>query len=385
MNFELDTAQREILKAAREFAKGEFDRDRVQELEKESRFPEEVWRKAADLGFIGIHFDEAVSGGGMGVLENALLAEAFCRQDSSLGSALMLAGHGAECPLRFGDEDQKARWPPAVAEGRTRCGAALWEPNGDADPGAVTTTALKDGGGWRLTGTKQFVINGGAAGLYIVLARTDPEADAAAGLSMFVVAADVSGVSWRSQGEKLGTRMVPLATLELADVKLPAGSLVGREGRGLAQAEAFLAESRLSFAAMALGTARGALDRALDYSRQREQFGRKLAKFEVTAHKLADMTLQVELARLITHEAAWRFDAGRPDERLICLARLQAGQAAVAVADEAVQLLGGYGYMQEYEVEHFYRDAKALDLFAGPRGAEKNRVAAKVIGKIKAR
>ena len=384
MNFELLRSHKEIQKAARDFAKGEFKKEIALELNKKHEFPKKIWKKAADLGFIGIHFPEEYSGQGLGALENILVAEAFCSGDSSIGSALILSGFASECILRFGSDELKKQLLPKVAEGKMLSAGAFTEPDHGSDITSMNTTAVHDGGDWIVNGSKTFITNGGLAGFYIVLCQTDPDADPTyRGMSMLLVEADRKGVSTMDVGEKMGIHMIPTAEIIFKDVRVPSSNLIGKEGRGFYQVLEFFDESRILIAAQGLGIAQGAFDRALAYVKQREQFGKKIAKFQVTQHKLADMATKIELARLITYKAAWNFDQGRIDPKLTSMAKMFAGRVAVEVADEAIQLLGGYGYMAEYEVERFYRDAKITEIYEGTREIQKNTIASAVIGRLK--
>lgn len=384
MDFELTKSQKEIRKAATEFAKGEFDKELALELDKKHEFPKKIWEKAAELGFVGIHFPEAYSGQGLGVLENILVAEAFCRRDSTIGSAVILAGFASECILRFGSEEMKKRLLPQVAEGKALSGGAFTEPNHGSDITLMETAAVKDADEWVINGTKTFITNGGLASFYTVLCQTDPESKPTyRGISMILVEADRKGVSTASVGDKMGIHMMATAEVNFKNVRVPISNLVGKEGKGFYQVLEFFDESRILIAAQALGIAQGAFDRAIDYVKKREQFGKKIAQFQVTQHKLADMATKIELARLITYKAAWNYDQGRIDPLLTSMAKMFAGRTAVEVADEAIQLLGGYGYMAEYEVERFYRDAKITEIYEGTREIQKNTIAGALLGKIK--
>jgi len=384
MNFELTKSQKEIQKAAYEFAKGEFDKELALELDKKHEFPEKIWKKAAELGFIGIHFPEAYSGQGLGILENILVAEEFCRRDSGIGSAVILANFASECILRFGSDVQKEKYLPSVAEGKTLSGGAFTEPGHGSDITFMDTTAAKDGNSWVVNGTKTFITNGGLASFYTVLCQTDTEAAPTyRGISMILVEGDRKGVSTASVGDKMGIHMIATAEVNFKNVRVPLDHLVGKEGKGFYQVLEFFDESRILIAAQALGIAQGAFDRAIDYVKQREQFGKKIAQFQVTQHKLADMATKIELARLITYKAAWNYDQGRIDPKLTSMAKMYAGRTAVEVADEAIQLLGGYGYMTEYEVERFYRDARITEIYEGTREIQKNTIAGTLLGKIK--
>ena len=385
MDFELTRPQMEIQKAARDFAKGEFDRDLALELDRKHEFPKKIWKKAAELGFVGIHFPEAYSGQGLGVFENIIIADAFCSRDSTIGSAVILASFASECVLRFAGDELKEKFLPPVAEGKMLSAGAFTEPDHGSDITFMATTALKEGDQWVINGTKTFITNGGLAGFYVVLCQTHPDAAPSyRGLSMVLVEADREGVTATDIGEKMGIHMLPTAEVNFKDVRVPVSNLIGKEGRGFYQVLEFFDESRILIAAQALGIAQGAFDRALDYVKQREQFGRKICQFQVTQHKLADMATKIELARLITYKSAWNFDrGGRIDPKLTSMAKMYAARTAVEVADEAIQLLGGYGYMAEYEVERFYRDAKITEIYEGTREIQKNTIASAVLGKLK--
>lgn len=384
MDFELQKSQKEIQKAAKDFAKGEFDKELALELDRKHEFPKKIWEKAAELGFLGIHFPEKYSGQGLGVLENIIIADEFCRRDSTIGSAVILSGFASECILRFGSDELKEKFLPPVAEGRMLSAGAFTEPDHGSDITFMDTNAVREGDEWVINGTKTFITNGGLAGFYTVLCQTDPNAQPTyRGISMILVEADREGVTATDVGEKMGIRMMATAEMNFKNVRVPVSNLIGKEGRGFYQVLEFFDESRILVAAQALGTAQGAFDRALDYVKQREQFGKKIAQFQVTQHKLADMATKIELARLITYKAAWNYDqGGRIDPKLTSMAKMFAAKTAVEVADEAIQLLGGYGYMAEYEVERFYRDAKITEIYEGTKEIQKNTIASALIGKI---
>jgi alkylation response protein AidB-like acyl-CoA dehydrogenase len=384
MDFELTKSQKEIQKAARDFAKGEFDKELALELDRKHEYPEKIWKKAADLGFIGVHFPEEYSGQGLGVLENILIAEEFCGRDSSIGSAIILSSFASECILRFGSDELKEKYLPPVAEGMMLSAGAFTEPDHGSDITFMNTLAEKDGNEWVINGSKIFISNGEHAGFFCVLCQTDPESKPTyRGMSMILVEADRMGVSTSDVGQKMGIHMTSTSEVNFKDVRTPSANLIGIEGKGFYHVLEFFDESRILIAAQALGIAQGAFDRALAYVKQREQFGKKIAQFQVTQHKLADMATKIELSRLITYKAAWNFDKGRIDPKLTSMAKMYAARTAVEVADEAIQLLGGYGYMAEYEVERFYRDAKITEIYEGTKEIQKNTIASAVIGKLK--
>ncbi len=384
MDFVLTKSQIEIQKAARNFAKGEFAKELSLELEKKHEFPTKTWKKAAELGFIGIYFDEKYSGQGLGILENVIVAEELCSKDSTIGSALILAGLASESLLRFACEELKQQFLPLIAEGKMLSADAFTELDHGHDMTVMNTTAVRDRGDWIVNGTKTFVGNGCQAGFYTVLCQTDPDANPSyKGISMILIEADRNGITATNAGENLGIRMMSTANVRFKDVRIPLTHLIGEEGKGFDQLQAIFHESRILIAAQALGMAQGAFDRALAYVKQREQFGKKITEFQITRHKLADMAIKIELARLITYKAAWSFDAGDISSKLFSMAKMYATQAAVEVADEAIQLLGGYGYMVEYEVERFYRDAKMTEILEGTQTIQKNTIAAALLGQIK--
>jgi alkylation response protein AidB-like acyl-CoA dehydrogenase len=301
-----------------------------------------------------------------------------------MGSAVVLASFASECILRFGSEEMKQKYLPAVAEGKMLSSGSFTEPGHGSDITSVDTTAVRDKDEWVINGTKTFITNGGMAGFYCTMCQTDSAVQPSyRGISLILVEADREGLTTADVGEKMGIHMMSTAEINYKDVRVPVENTIGQEGKGFYQVLEFFDESRILVAAQALGIAQGAFNRALAYVKQREQFGRKIAQFQVTQHKLADMATKIELARLITYKAAWNFDQGRIDPKLTSMAKMYAARSAVEVADEAIQLLGGYGYMTEYEVERFYRDAKITEIYEGTKEIQKNTIASAVLGKIK--
>ncbi len=381
--FGLSKTQIEIRKAARDFAKGEFDKDQACELEKKGEFPEKIWKKAADLGFIGIHFPEEYGGGGLGIFENVLIVEEFCRRDSSIGIALALAGFASECVLRFGSDELRETFISGIPEGKMLSGGAFSETERGGDFTRIKTTAVKKDEEWIITGKKTHVLNGGDTGFYVVLCRTDSACGAdEQGISMVLVESGRPGITAVDVGRKLGGNMTATADVSFNDVPVPVSNLIGIQGKGISQLDSFWDEARIVFAAQAVGNAQGAFDRTLEYIKGREQFGRKIAGFKVTQHKIADMATKIELARLITYQAALIMDHGKSDGRLSAMAKITAARTAMEVGAQAIQLFGGYGFMTEYEVERYYRDAKVIELLGGTQTIQKDAIAGIVIGKI---
>jgi len=383
MEFKLDKEQEAIQKAAQEFAKGEFDKEIALEHERNHTFPSEIWKKACELGFIGIHYPEKYGGQEYGVFENVLVVEEFCRQDSGIGVALSLADFSSEVILRFGNDQQKEKHLIPLTKGEAISSGGFTEPDHGSDITLMDTTAIKKGDEYIINGVKTFITNGTISDFAMVLCQTDFEVKPPyRGQSVIIVEKGTPGYSTADVGEKMGIKMTSTGELSFNDVRVPVSNLVGQENKGFYHVLEFFDESRIEIAAQALGIAQGAFDRALAYSKERTQFGKKLAQFQVTQHKLADMAAKIELASLIVYKSAWNFDQGKIDPKLTSIAKMYAARTAVEVADEAIQLLGGYGYMLEYEVERFYRDAKITEIYEGTKEIQKNTIASSLLGKF---
>jgi alkylation response protein AidB-like acyl-CoA dehydrogenase len=384
MDFELTQEQKDIQKAAREFIQGEYDKEKILEWEQTHTFPREVWKKACKLGFIGIHFPEEYGGQGYGITENIIVVEEFCRKDSGVGIAVTLADFSSEVVLRFGTQEQKKKYLIPVTRGEFISGGAFTEPDHGSDITSMATTAVRQGDSFVINGTKTFITNGTLADFFIVLCQTDPHAKPPyRGQCTIIVEKGAKGLEATEITPKMGIRMTSTAELSFSDVRVPLTNLLGEENKGFYQVLEFFDESRIEIAAQALGIGQGAFDRALDYAKQREQFGRKLVDFQITQHKLADMATKLETARLLTYKAAWNYDQKRIDPKLTSMAKMFAAKVAVEVADEAIQIFGGYGYITEYEVERFYRDAKITEIYEGTKEIQKNTIASALIGKLK--
>ncbi len=383
MDFEFTAEQKDIKEAARKFAKGEFTRELAEKHEMEHSFPRSIWRKACELGFIGLHFPADCGGAGLNVMENVLVVEEFCRRDSGIGTALALSDFASEIIMRYGSDEQKKKYLPAVASGKMISAGAFTEPNHGSDITRMDTRAVKEEDQWVINGSKTFITNGETADFYIVLCQVDFEVEPSyKGMALIIVDKDAEGLSTEDIGEKMGIKMTSTAEIAFDNVKVPASNLIGKEGKGFYQVLEFFDESRIEIAATALGIAEGAYDRALAYSMEREQFGRPLAKFQVTQHKIADMATMIETAKLLTYKSAWNFDQGRIDPELTSMAKYVAAKTAVVVADEAIQIHGGYGYIMEYEVERFYRDAKIAEIYEGTKEIQKNTIASQIMKRL---
>ncbi len=384
MDFGLTQEQTDIQRAAREFAVKEFTKERAEIADEKEEFPFEVWRKACELGFIGIHFPEEYGGAGMGIFENILVVEEFCRADSTIGSAIILSDFSSEVIMRFGSEDQKKEVLPKVAGGKAITAGCYTEPEAGSDLTAIRTKAEKDGDEYILNGTKTFITNGTIADYYIVLAVTDPNAQPKyRGFSTFLVRKDAEGLSTNKIGKKMGIRSSPTAEVIFKNVRVSEDDLIGELNRGFYQVLEFFDESRIEIAAQALGIAQGAFDRTVEYVKQRKQFNQPIASFQALQHRLADMRTQLECARLLIYKSAWNYDQGRIDPGLTSMAKYYAGKLAVKICDEAIQMHGGYGYIGEYDVERFYRDAKITEIYEGTKEVQLNTIAKDLLGKFK--
>jgi len=383
MDFELTEEQKQIRNAAREFSEGEFDKDLVLELDEMCKFPFEIWEKACRLGFIGMHFPEKFGGQNLGVFENALVVEEFCRKDSSIGVALSLVDFAAELILRFGTENQKNTYLIPITTGNIISSGAFLEADGSEGINNISTVATKEGNFLLINGNKHFVINSNTANFYIILCRTDVNIKPSyLGESIIIVEKGLEGVTFLESDEKMGIKMIPTADLYLKNVKVPIENLIGSENRGFYQVTEFFEESKIEIAAQALGIAQGAFERAMEYAKKREQFGRKIIEFQAIQHKLADMALKIERARLLTYKAAWAFDKGEYNSKLTLMAKIDAGRTAVEVTKETIQIFGGYGYLVEQEVEHFYRDAWITELYLGSGEVQKTMLADALLGRL---
>jgi alkylation response protein AidB-like acyl-CoA dehydrogenase len=377
MDFNLTKEQTDIQKAAREFAAGEFDPDRILEWDRNQEFPVSVWKKACNLGFQGVHFPEGYGGQGLELLNHALIIEAFCRQDSGVGMALALSDFGAEMVLAHGTDEQKKKVLPSLAQGQGWLTLAFLEEGYDLS--TFRTICHKHESGYTIQGKKSYVTLAGMAQSLVVVCQAD--SGDSAGQSVFLLKRDAKGIERENMGEKLGMRMIPMQSISFQQVVATGSHLVGQEGKGSSYLGEFLNTARVEAGAAGVGIAQGAFDRALDYARKREQFGKAIVTFDPIKNKLADMLVRVEMARGMVYRAACCLDQKRPENRWNILAKMTASKAALEVANDAIQIHGGYGYMTEGQVEHFYRDARALDLFLESGSIEKSMLADQIAGR----
>jgi alkylation response protein AidB-like acyl-CoA dehydrogenase len=374
MDFELSDEQKDIQKAAKEFAQGEFDPDLALELDQEGKFPEPLWKKAAQLGFLGIHYPEEFGGQGLGLFENLLIIEAFCRVDSGIGSALSTVDLGSEVILRYGSTEQKSQLLTPLSKGEKRLGIAFVESEDGEDLAAISTIVEKGKDGYCIHGKKSYVRNASLADSFVTLCKESKE-----GWITLIIEREREGIEAHPVN-KIGLRMIPFGDLLFKEVLVPLGNRIGREGEGLTHMDHCNQALGLKSAAQGLGTAQGALDRAVQYAKQREQFGRKLSQFQAIRHKLADMAVSVEVARWLTYKVVTTYDQDRTDSGFFSITQLEVGRRLIAVVDEALQIFGGYGYIAEQAIEHYFRDAWAIGVELGTEEEQKDKIAEVMIG-----
>jgi acyl-CoA dehydrogenase len=381
MDFTLSKEQQDIIKAAREFALGEFP-ERAQDFDRNETFDLDIWRKACELGFVGVFIDEAYGGAGLGFMEHCLITEEFWAVDAGIANAVITTTFGSELLGMFGTEEQKKKYLPPLVEGKAIMGNAITEPDAGSDVTGATTTAVRDGDEYVINGSKMFTTNGTIANYLLVFCLTDPDnPDRHQRHSFFIVETDRPGYEARKLHGKLGIRANDTAEVFFSDLRIPASNLVGELGKGFKQLMSFFNITRLHICAMAVGIARAALEESTAYIKKRHQFGVPLASFQINQFKIAEMATKIRAARNLYYEAAWLADRGKIDHGLVAMAKWFSGEVAVKCADEALQMHGGYGYIDEYKVQRIYRDAKIVEIYEGTKEIEKSIVARSILGK----
>ena len=366
MKFELSEEQSLIRDTVREFAETEIGPSAA-ERDEEERFDRSLmFDSLAELGLTGIVFPEEYGGAGADYLSYAIAVEELSRVCASTG--VTLSAHLSLCanPIYlFGSEDQKQHFLVPLASGEKMGAFGLTEPSAGSDAGSTKTTAIKNGDGWLLNGSKIFITNGGEAETYVVLARTDKDAQKHHGISAFIVDKGTEGFSFGKKEQKLGIRSSPTMEIIFENCLIPEENLLGEEGEGFKVAMKTLDGGRIGIASQAIGIAQGALEQAIAYAKERKQFGKPIAAFQGISFQLADMATQTEAARLMVYNAAYRASAGLSYSQASAMAKLMASETAMKVTTQAVQILGGYGYSREFPVERMMRDAKITEIYEG--------------------
>ncbi|TWT08242.1 acyl-CoA dehydrogenase [Planococcus sp. CPCC 101016] len=364
MDFDLTQEQQMIKKTIKEFADkvvapGAIDRDRSK------AFPTEIFKQLSDMGMMGLPFDEKYGGAGADTTSFAIVTEELSRACASTGitySAHISLG-GAPLNL-FGTEEQKEKYLAPICTGESFGAFGLTEPNAGSDAGGTETRAVEDGDEWVINGSKVYITNASYAKHLAITAITGMN-EGKKEISAIIVPTDAEGFTIIDNYEKMGLHSSNTTELVLDNVRVPKENLLGKRGDGFKQFLVTLDGGRIGIAAMAVGIAQAAFNKALAYSKERKQFGKPLSEFQITQFKLADMAMKIELARNMTYKAAWLKDQGRPFTKEASMAKLYASEISMEVADEAIQIHGGYGYMKEYEVERYMRDAKLLEIGEG--------------------
>jgi len=364
MNFQLSEEHEMIRKMDRDFAENEVA-PTAAERDEEERFDREIFDKMAELGLTGIPWPEEYGGIGSDYLAYAIAVEELSRVCASSGVVLSAHTSLASWPIyRFGTEEQKQKYLVPLARGTSIGAYALTEPGSGSDAASMKTTAVKQGDHYVINGSKIFITNGGVADIYIIFAVTDPE-KGHRGISAFIVESTFPGFKVGKLERKMGIRSSPTAEIIFEDLIVPAENLLGEEGQGFKIAMMTLDGGRNGIAAQAVGIAQGALDAAIRYAKERKQFNKPIIANQGISFKLADMATHVEAARLLTYQAAWLESKGLPYGKASAMAKLFAGDTAMMVTTEAVQIFGGYGYTKDYPVERFMRDAKITQIYEG--------------------
>lgn len=377
LDFDLTDEQQMIRKMMREFADevvapGAIERDRTKE------FPKEIFKQLSDIGVMGLPFPEQYGGGGGDTISFAIVTEELSRACASTGitySAHISLG-GAPLYL-FGTEEQKEKYLTPICKGETFGAFGLTEPNAGSDAGGTQTTAREEGDEFVINGSKVYITNASHAKHLALTAITGQE-NGKKEISAIIVPTNSEGFTIIDNYEKMGLNASNTTELVLDNVRVPKENLLGKRGHGFRQFLVTLDGGRIGIGAMAVGIAQAAFDRALRYSKERKQFGKTLSEFQVTQFKLADMAMKIELARNMVYKAAWLKDQGRPFTKEAAMCKLYASEIAMEIADEAIQIHGGYGYMKEYEVERYMRDAKLLEIGEGTSEVQRMVIARQV-------
>jgi alkylation response protein AidB-like acyl-CoA dehydrogenase len=370
MNFDTTETQEMIAKSIQDFAAREI-KPFMMDWDENQTFPVELFHKLGEMGFMGVLVPEEYGGSGLDYHDYIRIIEEISKVDSSIG--LSVAAHNSLCTghiLAFGNAAQKKRWLPKLASGEWIGAWGLTEHNTGSDAGNMATTAIKDGDDYVLNGSKNFITHGKSGNIMVVLARTGEKGDKR-GVSAFVVERGTAGFSAGKKENKLGMRASETAEVIFDNCRIPATNLLGEIGEGFIQALKVLDGGRISIGALSLGIAKGAYEAALKYSKEREQFGKPISKFQAISFKLADMATEIEASELLLHKAAFLKNEGRNLTKLGAMAKMYASEVCVRVSDDAVQIHGGYGYTKDFPVEKFYRDSKLCTIGEGTTEIQK--------------
>ena len=381
MDFSFTDEQQHLRRSVRDFAETEIA-PHVMEWDEASLFPSELIPKLAEMGLLGVIFPEEYGGAGLGYIEYATAIEELARVDGSIG--LIVAAHHSLCTnhiYRFGNDDQRKKYVVPLAQGKQLGCWSLTEPEAGSDAGGARTVATRTNGGWVINGSKTFTTNGHYADVCVVMAVTY-KAKGSKGISAFIVEKQNPGFRPGKKENKLGMRASDTSELIFSDCFVPSSNLLGAEGKGFSNTLQVLDGGRISIAALALGMAQGAYEAAVKYAKQRKQFGKTISEFQAIQFKLADMATEIEAARHLVYHAAWLADQKSPRfTKQSSMAKLYASEVGVRVANEAVQIFGGYGFIKDYPVEKFYRDSKLCTIGEGTSEIQRMIIARQILEK----
>jgi len=379
---ELTPEQKDIVKAAREFAEGEF-RDRAKEFDEKEEFDLAIAKRACENGFIGTFIKEEYGGAGLGFFEHSLITEQFWRVDPGCGQSLGSWSFGSEMVQAFGTGEQKQKYLPLIPTGEKMIAFAITEPDAGSDVTMLTTRAERKGDKYVINGSKMFITNGCLADFMLIYVITNPnEKDPHKRASIILADTSTPGYEATKIHGKMGIRASNTAELSLSNMEVPVENLIGQEGRGFYQLMDFFNKTRNHVAAQGVGVSQGALEMAVSHVKKRKAFGGTLARLQGVQFKIAEMATRIEAARGLYWRSAWLLDHGKLDPALISMAKWFAGETAVYVTNEALQLHGGYGYIAEYDIQRFYRDAKIVEIYEGSKEVEKAVIANELLKRV---
>jgi alkylation response protein AidB-like acyl-CoA dehydrogenase len=379
MQFDFSEHHTLLRQSVRDFARAEIS-PYAREWDRQERFPQELVPKLAQMGLLGIRIPEEYGGSGMDTTSYAICVEEIARSDGSV--ALTVASHnglGTGHILGFGNEEQKRKYLPRAASGEWLAAWALTEPESGSDSASLRTTARREGNDWVLNGAKMFITQGSVGGFCVVLARTNADVPKQKGITAFIVDRGTKGYNASKHLLKLGCRSSDTAEITLEDVRVPDSQRLGEIDHGFADTMRILDRGRISIAAMALGLGYGALDMAIGYAKDRKAFGKRIADFQAIQWMLADSKVELDAASLLTYRAAWLADQGRRHTHEASMAKLYASEASTRACNRALQVLGGYGYTREFDVERHLRDAKLCEIGEGTSEVQRMVIAKSIL------
>lgn len=375
MSFKLSDEHRMIRRSVREFGEEEIE-PVAREYDENHTYPEEIRRKAAENDFVAPNIPLEYGGAGMDKLSSVIVTEELWRADPGIGSAVGSAGFGSDMIIKYGKEWMKEEWLPEIAGGEAVSCSCISEAAYGSNVAGIETRAEEDGDEYLINGTKMWITNGTVADIGVVMTKTEP-GEGHRGITAFLVPMDADGVETEKIDNKLGIRASDLAEVMLDDVRVSEEHIIGEKNKGFYQLMDFFASGRTSVASQALGTSQAAFDAAIEYAKEREQFDQKISEFQAIQHKLAEMATTIEAARSLTYRAATQVEEGNDEmaTQYASMAKLFASERSVEVADEAIQVFGGAGYVSDYPVERYYRDARITKIYEGTSEIQKNIIA----------